>query len=218
MEHFKTTQEAAPPFLEVSFSVENETERIDTTLKKYSWYKEKNYDVYLPKNLDPSVELTAEEIKRYVEQDFDRSFYEQKAIEIKKEWETFGRIFFEKATSNGISLLPSYEILLTRYGVGGSYGFPNKILLNVDRKKMETIMRLLPHEMIHLAIERWIKEYNIPHWTKERIVDLTYSRILDKEVPLQNAPEAGERVQEVFDRLFPDLKKIIIELSSENIK
>jgi Zn-dependent peptidase ImmA (M78 family) len=59
------------------------------------------------------------------------------------------------------------NIILTKYGVGGSYWFPNKVVINIINArpdKFETVI----HELVHLIIEKpIIQKYKVKHESKE---------------------------------------------------
>lgn len=198
--------------LHTYFSLEDEVQRVKYSLDKLGWFTSKGYQVTLPRGAEK------EDPTQATERDFDVSLYEQKEKEIGEQWEKMSGHFFEKMKSFNLLIQESYDLYLTRYGVGGSYRPPNTIIINFNYPmytKIESIMTILFHEIIHLAIEEWIREYNIPHWTKERLVDLTYNKIFDEKVKLQTDPENFERVERVFNSYFPDMKRVIVELTNK---
>ena len=69
----------------------------------------------------------------------------------------------------GKDIQTSFNVYLTKYGVGGSYRLPNEIILNINNKLgVKTVV----HEMVHLMIEENVKKYNLKQFQKERTVDL----------------------------------------------
>lgn len=198
--------------LNTSFSLEDEIQRVKYSLDELDWFKSKGYQVNLPQDVeDHGPELATE-------RDFDVSLYEQKAKDINEQWVKMSGHFFEKMKSFNLLTQEDYDLYLTRYGVGGSYRLPNTIIVNFNYPmytKIESIMMVLFHEIIHLTIERWVQEYNIPHWTKERLVDLTYNKIFDEKTKLQRDPQNPEKVEQVFNSYFPDMKRVIVELSNK---
>jgi len=60
------------------------------------------------------------------------------------------------------------------------------------------LARVIFHEMIHLAIEPLIKKYNVPHWRKERVVDLLYKELLPEFSFKQKIPEKVHTVDNAF--------------------
>lgn len=215
METIENTQEneITIPKLKFNISVPDEIIRITNTLKKLEWYRENNYKINFPKELDLE-NATEETIQQAISSDFDISFYEKYQSELEKSWIELGEEFIKKLRTLGLPVQNNYLITLTRYGVGGSYGLPNRICLNIDYGYHNIIETIL-HEIIHLTIENLIKEYNIDHWTKERLVNLIYNRFYPEKASLQTDPKDKEKVQEAFDKYFPDIKKVIIELSKQ---
>lgn len=198
--------------LEFNFSINEEAKRVKNTLRKLSWYKENGYNPNFPKDLDLE-NLTTEKIEQTISSEFDISIYEQKQYEIEKIWKDINKNFTKNLRSLDLPLQEKYLINLTKYGVGGSYWLPNEIIINYE--KIENLSYVISHEIIHLTIENLIKENNIDHWTKERIVDLIYNRFHSEKSNLQTNPDEPEKVKEIFDRYFPDIKKVIIELSNK---
>lgn len=218
MEQFPNTLEQDPIRLTLLYSQESEKRRIQQTLGKLAWFKEQRYTLTFPPDFDLEKTYTEEELRQIIENDFDSKIYKKKAEEIEAEWKKVSPIFFERASLLGIHLEPEYQIFLTRYGVGGSYWLLNNVQLNFEYpsyRDIESVMMTLAHEMLHLKIEPWIKKCDIPHWTKERLVDLMYNKIFpDKKAKLQREPENQEQVHDTFEKLFPDMKSIIMELST----
>ncbi len=175
--------------------IEEEEMRVKNTLMKLDWYKEKDYFFVLPKSS--------------VREEYDTTNYRLDKITV--EWRKV-----EKAISKKLSkvlrnkLQKEYIVCLTRYGVGGSYYLPNMIILNVSdeylgrRDPVETI----EHEIIHLSIEPLIQKYKVGHWQKERIVDLIASKIISG-YRAQKIPVETKAIDESFNKLFPDIEKII---------
>ena len=107
----------------------------------------------------------------------------------------------------------AYLVSFTKYGTGGSHNLPNRIQINFKYNCAKNLLATTFHEIIHLTIEDLIREYNIDHWTKERLVDLIYAKFFPKERLLQKDPEKPEQIKETFNRFFPDIKKVIIGVS-----
>lgn len=207
--------EQALPRLEFCFSVDTEIDRIKYTLKKLEWYIDKGYGPLLPKTLNISKDksLSDDEIRKAVTEEFDISIYQNKQKEIEKVWSEFNSELFTKLTTLNLPLQNTYKISLTSYGVGGSYNHPSTVQINF--LKCGDFKFILTHEIIHLTIEHLIKQYEIDHWTKERLVNLTQNKFFAEQAQLQTGPDNPEKVSEIFNRYFPDIKKIIIELSNK---
>lgn len=208
--------------LKVNFSKENEMKRIKYTLSKLDWYMKQGYKINLPDRIkkiaDQGRVPTDDEILEAVSVKFDQKEYEDKAQDLIQKFEETKEDFLEKLTALGLPLQSEYRVLFTKYGVGGSYDLPNKIQINFDYSNARDILATTFHEIIHLTIENLIKEYNISHWTKERIVDLVYGRFFPTKQRLQRNPERSEELSKIFNQFFPDIKRAILEISKLNKK
>ncbi|MFA7216465.1 MAG: hypothetical protein WC095_00565 [Candidatus Paceibacterota bacterium] len=207
----------AEPKIEVVFdySVEDEKERVFSTLKKYHWYKENGYKPKYPKliqeRLEKDEKVKKEDILEAVSAEFDQEKYREEVDLIIKEWDEIKDKFFESLKTLNLPLQDKYFVCVTKYGTGGSYGLPNNVQLNIEQKRVLTIT--LAHEIVHLTIEPLIKEYKITHWVKERLVDLIIDKFFPESKRIQRDPENSEKVSEIFEKYFPDINKIIIEIS-----
>jgi hypothetical protein len=198
--------------LEIKYSVESEVQRITDTLAKYSWFKEQRYRLNLPEQIRAKADLGEVLEKEYIEQVIKGEFLEERylavAEAIQKEWAKVNASFTKNlATLNGPKH-DIYRITLTRYGVGGSYGFPNKVIINFEYKDI-IFLKTVAHEIVHMAIEGWIMEYKITHWVKERLVDLVMNKFFPDHMRLQRDPEQHEEIEALFETYFPDMKKVI---------
>ena len=110
-----------------------------------------------------------------------------------------------------LPLSDKYYVSITKYGNGGGYGTPSSVQLRFEQPR--SVTHTLAHEIVHLTIEHLIKKYQIDHWTKERIVDLVMNKFFPDNQRLQRNPENVEKVSEIFEREFPDIEKIIAEIS-----
>ena len=156
---------------------------------------------------------TEEEIVSTTSDEFTEKEYKEKVGELERGWRKEKDNFLEKLATLSLPIQDEYEILFTRYGVGGSYGLPNQIQINIDYPRARDLSSTVFHEIIHLTIEKLIKEHNIDHWTKERLVDLIFGKFFLDKQRLQRDPEKADRINEIFKKLFPDIKMIIIEIS-----
>lgn len=203
--------------LKINFSKEAEVSRIKYTLKKINWFNEHGYKVNLPfkiKNIiDDERILTDEEILEAVNTEFDPVIYQEKENDLKQKWKEEKEKFLNKLATLNLPIQYEYKILFTRYGVGGSYKLPNDIKINFDYSNEESTLATLFHEIIHLTVEDLIHEFNIDHWTKERLVDLVYAKFFPEKRRLQRDPEKAEDINEIFNEYYPNFKKIIFEVS-----
>lgn len=146
----------------IRYGKEFESRRIKNTLEKMSWYNENGYKPILPSgvsfdNIDALVE------KEFVEEDF--KIVKEK---LKKELGELSEEFFVKIEELTKSkLFSEVEIFLTKYGTGGSYNLPNKIIIRIQKN---FTLSCVVHEMIHLLVEDEIKKIGLNQKEKESFV------------------------------------------------
>ncbi len=137
---------------------------------------------------------------KIIQKEFDESEYIELSERLQKE-------FSEIADSLNSALVgifgeeipADYDIFLTKYGVGGSYGLPNNVVFNIYNKNgLKTI--------VHLMIEENIRKYEIRHWEKEKIVDLILNSekfIFLKYDKWQKGYNGAENyIDELFNKYF----------------
>lgn len=216
--------EETKPKIEVifDFSVQDEAERVGYTLKKHKWYREQGYKPKYPQLIQEKLErdeqINETDVLEAVKDEFSHERYAERVAPIKEGWEEMEGNFFENLKTLGLPLQDKYYVCVTRYGTGGSYGYPNDIQLNLEQKRKVPLT--LAHEIVHLTIEPLIQEYTIDHWTKERLVDLIMCKFFPEDQKLQRDPENAEQISEIFNREFPNIKNIIMEiakLKNENL-
>lgn len=195
------------------YSPELEIEIIKYTLKKYSWFKENKYKINLPKSIKDKAEkgetIADEEILDAIKLEFDDNEYAKKIEKITEKWDKIQDRFIKDLISLGGPIIDEYDVQLTKYGVAGSYRLPDYFVVNIDSGDLMTI----PHEMIHLSIERWILDNKISHWVKERLVDLVMGKFFPERARFQRDPENKDEIEKIFNSNFPDMHKIIQEVS-----
>ena len=190
---------------------EEELERVLDYLKKIEFYKQNNYHLSLPENLEDVFQ--EEKIKRQVFIEYNPKKFEPKFGEILLNWEHIEKVFFKDAQLIlQINPLPEYECFITQYGTGGSYNPPNAIIANIKSTFLGVYS--IAHELIHLLIHDLIEENKIEHWHKERLVDHYLFKILHVD-RYQKIPESIDTkiVDEVFESyLSQGAERVILEL------
>jgi len=207
--------------IKINYSSELEVRRILDTLEKIDWYKEKGYQPILPDEIWRTLDLKKNNIdskfvNNVLASDYIQGEYDQISKHVYEKWEEISEVLKDNLEKNNLNFLfDFYEIVFTMYGVGGSYDLPNKITINIRDKESEGICRTIIHEIIHLNIESLIEKYKIGHWEKERIVDLTLSKIIPEMSVMQGIPEgvSFEKIDNFFYSHYPDFEKIIIEVA-----
>lgn len=201
--------------INILFSKEAEIERVKYVYKELDWYHEHGYDVRLPggrlgKN---KRTLSHDKLLFELEKEFTLDLYEQAVVKIRKSWRYIENCWPREEMEKTTLLFQStYNIHLTRYGTGGSYHLPNEIVLNIDSSDEADFGKILFHEMIHLCIEPLIQKYNTPLWYKERIVDLTFRRLMPEIAFEQNLPKEALTADTHFAQNYGDFDKIFSNL------
>lgn len=191
-------------------------ERIKNTLQKYQWFKEQRYRINLPEKIKAAMErgevVGDEDVARAVEENALLAQYQEAVEHIQHELAPMLEKFSSNLETLGGEVQPSYDVYLTKYGVGGSYFWPNKVVLNIDYGRINSWKTVI-HEIVHLSIEDKIQAYKIPHWVKERLVDLIIRKFYGESEQLQRNPEHHEEVEEIFLKYFPNMHKVIEEVA-----
>ena len=152
------------------YSIQFELFRISYTFQRLDFYIENNYFYDLPKNV--TKEMTAAEVLSTLANEYDEGSYKEEVLLLEKEVIEKAEIINQMRLDSIIKSDIEYNIFLTKYGVGGSFGPPNFITLKItDRKTSEQKFATILHEMIHLHVHDWVMENNLTHWQKERVVD-----------------------------------------------
>ena len=102
--------------------------------------------------------------------------------------------------------------------MGGSYNLPNTVIINLNNSFNIGMLKTIIHEIIHLSIQKYIDEYKIGQWQKERIVDLFFIKNFPERIPMQNMPINTEKIDQTFDDNFPDMKTVIEKISKTLLK
>ena len=215
-QYFENSLEKKEVDVEFLFSVEREVFRIRCTLQKMDFYKTFKYVLHFPKQLESLLEKSEDVedvvIKAILEQEYNEKEYEEVNEYIVTSWKEKGKVVMDKIKTLGRDVQSLYTISLTKYGVGGSYGLPNFVVLNFYLKSEESCFQTVKHEIIHLTIEDLIQKYHIDQKPKERIVDLTYNRFFENERGIQWPDEKMEEITDIFDIHFPNIETIISEI------
>jgi hypothetical protein len=190
--------------LNFKYSIDLEKSRVLNVIKKLSWYHENDYEPDLPKN---KKDIEKEIIDEYNPQEFNES-----QEKIQKAWQTFTLELPEKLKDIA-DLEETYSIIMTKYGVKGSYNLPNKIIINIRNRTTDDIIRTIIHEIIHLSIEKMIIKFKVSHWQKERIVDLIFDQIYPEINIIKPPKEDSLKIDKVFKEYYPNIEKIIENIS-----
>lgn len=197
--------------LNILYSPELEIECITNTIKRLEWYKANGYTVQLPESLDISDvgAITSETIENSILKEYDEQNYLVSKKYIEDHWIPVGDELSKNIKNTALTLQDSYDIQLTRYGVGGSYHMPNKIIINIQRMFEFGLLKTIAHESVHLSIQSMVEKYNIKQWPKERVVDLLLQEFAPKVNSFQKMSIDTTKIDEIFKKEYPDVDKIL---------
>jgi hypothetical protein len=174
-----------PIDLKIEFGPDQEIERINKTIERLPWFREKGYtSIRLPKVL--SEKSSREEVEAAVNLEFDGALYEDFSRYLQGCWDEVSLGLKKLQEIEGFKLKDEYSIQLTKYGTGGSY----------DSEKGK-------------VVEHLIRKYNVKHWYKERFVDLIGERNFPGVRNLQNIKEDTSIVDEAFNSFFPNIDALV---------
>jgi len=189
----------------IKYSKNFELRRVFDTVHKIDWYRKMGYKPLLPGGFSVESdlsELKIPDIKKLINKEYKKEDYKKVAFAIKNK--SFIKSLPEKFEKIGLKYRKTYYIFLTKYGVGGSYKTPDKIILNINKKKSGFIITTIIHEIIHLSIEGFIQKNKISHWQKERLVDLIMAELFPKIAKPQKLPKEAYKADKIFAKLFVD--------------
>jgi hypothetical protein len=172
-------------------SVKDELDRVWETLKNISFFDENGYTPVFPSFPEMTTFLQKaregqledaehENLLNLMEKTFDAADYAQSYRKVSDSLPIIEKVLptFEKYNSEwGFKVFPTYTVLLTFYGVGGSYNPElGRVILYTTREgkfyRRDNPTDTIIHEMVHIGIEECVVQaYSLEHWVKERIVD-----------------------------------------------
>lgn len=193
--------------LNISYSVEQEIWRVQSTLKKLSWYLEQGYHIDLPEGV--TGESSEEEITRAVKGEYTEADYAACAEMVLAEWPAISSGFEKMRSESSFHLRNEYNVILTKYGVGGSYNPDlNQVIVKVSIKPQSGTTSTIAHEIVHMTIQYLIDQYHVRHWRKERLVDLLLEHYFPGLKKMQQIKEDISMVDQAFEKSFSDMEAI----------
>lgn len=157
-----------------------------------------------------SEDSTDEEIDTAVHAEYSESEYEKFKEFIESKCGEFSDNLEKLKAVPSLVLRDVYTIVLTKYGVGGSYNAEKGLtIVNLSRGDKESMIGIIFHEIVHMAIEHLIQKYKIQQWHKERLVDLMMDKYFPGLTEKQNIKEDVSAVDEAFNNFFPDIEAIV---------
>lgn len=198
--------------LNISYSVEQEIWRVQNTLKKLSWYLEQGYKPRLPEGI--TIDSGDEDVIKAVQDEYVEADYAENAKRLQKEWVTLPKGFGKIQDEPSFHLKNEYSVVLTKYGVGGSYN-PNlnQVIIKINTSTQISRVGTAVHEIVHMTIQYLIDQYNVRHWYKERLVDLILEHYFPGLKKMQNIQEDVSIVDAAFEKHFPNMDAIAQSIS-----
>lgn len=199
------------PVFEIVFSLENEIERVQSTIKTLPWFREYGYEknLRLPKGIFETSSL--EDISAAIPGEFDLDLYKEYADYVETEFSEIEKRVEALKELGSFKSKDHYVIKFTIYGTGGSYNSESgEIIINIKAYPKEKIPGIIIHEITHVGIEQLIRKYSIKQWDKERVVDLIDEKLfpgLNKPQPYKM--EEVKYIDGIFEKYFPDLEEVI---------
>lgn len=204
--------------LQINYSLDFEIERVKNTLKKNSWLKKNNYKITLPSgvsSVENQKDFNHQKIKKLVSSKYLEKEYVNAAASLDNAWNALDVNSLKNLLSFFGSSLKEINVILTKYGTGGSYNPPETIIINITLRTSKNLTKTLFHEIIHLLIEPFILKYGVSHWDKEALVNMLQDHFFSDFA--EKKYKKSERVTKAFTKYFPDLEKIISNLNNLEI-
>jgi len=206
--------------LKIIYNKEYDIQRVLNTIKKLDWYIDNKYNINnisFPKILDREKlkDYSEDEINRAVTEEFSDYLYKENEKFLLDNWNIVSKEIELAFSKCNLTSQDEYRVYLTRYGMGGSYDFPDTVIINLSNSSKISMLKTIIHEIIHLAIQKYVDEYKIGQGQKERIVDLFFVKNFPRRVFTQNVYMSinTEKIDQTFDENFPNMENIIKKIS-----
>jgi len=200
--------------LKIFYGLDLDVNVVKDTISQLDWfilnkYNYKNFSY--PKSLDKEKlrNYSENEIKKSVTSEFSDCLYKDNEKFLLDNWGSVSKEIQTALLKSSIEPLEEYIIYLTRYGTGGSYSLPNTIIVNINFYSNVGLLRTIIHEIIHLSIQKYIDQYKVGQWQKERLVDLFFIKNFPKRINMQNMPINTEKIDDIFDKNYPNMEEVI---------
>lgn len=200
--------------IRITKDIDEQVKIIRTTQRFKEFFEKNGYDlsqINIPVSFNEKDESV---IRKNILLDGKKFLQAQKILEekykkVEKEFNNIlEELFLKRVTPT---------VVLTEYGVGGMYVYPDKVIINI--KKQERLLVNLLHEITHLYAEDHIRKYKIPHQVKERIIDLVLN---NKRFSFtgydfcQPIHDNAKWVDDIFEEMFfEDVEKFFIKIRQE---
>ncbi len=205
--------------LKIYYSIDYEVDRILTTLSKLEWYKTNGYNPKLPDALDITDvdKITKNDIRTAVSKEYDEQSYFKQKQYAETYWNDVAVELKQGVAVTGLLPQENYNLFLTRYGVSGSYNLPDSIIINIQYRYGDGMLRVIAHEATHLMIQKFIDQYKIEHWVKERVVDLLTEQFVPSISKFQTMSIDTQKIDATFKLHYPNVELILKSLGSSEL-
>lgn len=222
-----------PPKITVrASSLSEELSYLKYILKNKDFYDKNGYDVAYPSNnllQNPEIIKNEKNMLEILKNDeYDQDYYtngKNLLISNKKKIENLILKLKEICKNWDFRIFPEYQIILTRYGPGGSYSYTDKvgiITMLITREggfKRKNPVETVIHEITHIGIEESIvTKFDLRHWEKERLVDLIVKIVFKEELPNYNLQKSGStELEQCIDlEAIKNLPEVIYKFKRES--
>jgi len=193
------------------YSKAYELERVQSTINDIVWLKKNNYRFSLPSGVNGLEKISKDKLNELIDSEYSEDDFKIAEHYILKDIDYIQKNISQiQSKLSNVNKLNIINIYLTKYGTGGSYNRPNNIIINLQAKPYEFLIKTVMHECVHLLIEDKIQKYNISHWQKERIVDLIMDKELNSRFKMQNIPTTLTKcVDMAVEEHYPNIDNIL---------
>lgn len=187
--------------IEIVFSLDKERKRIKDHYNVFDWLKENKYaEPIMPAGIS-FYSSSEEESLSKLDKEYDETDYKEFAKELNQNFSKVKEVFSSFLEDVFPGEVPKKVfIVLSKYGLGGSYFPPDIVEVNFNRHSSSKTVSLLCHEIIHLILEKYVEEHELSHWEKERTVDLLLHH--DNKLGLDYWQPRYHGTEEYVDKLF----------------
>jgi hypothetical protein len=150
------------------YDIQSELQRVLFTYSRKDFYLKYQYRPSMSAGFDLNT-TDLSNLKQQIEKEINNPKVEQVKNEILLGYKTYKNQLTNLAQPFCKTLPNKVVVVISKYGVGGSYHVPNTITLNIYNQNQ---FQEFIHELIHCCIEEPIvKKYALTHPQKEGLVD-----------------------------------------------
>lgn len=216
LHQFCFTQQVKNNFISINIpTVEQEATSIWRTINDIDFLEQQGYKINLPEDEFIQSLITKSKNGAFGNEDFSeiynllesniyaKSNYELALKNVLDQEELINKLIYQLKNSKNdwnwdFKIFDKYNIVFTLYGTGGSYD-PDlgtiTLLTTIEGDFMNysNPTNTIIHEITHMGIEQSIvQKYNLPHGSKERIVDLVVLILFGEILPEYKIQNMGD--------------------------